>query len=171
MQINVRSDRFELTPQLRGLVVSRLLSALGPFDAHLKSVHVRLQTSTGDSQPDVTICDVAVSLRPSGDVRARTEDVKMDGAIDRASAEIRDAVEREVFRLQAVPGARHAVGVGADALEIALDDNRTSHMQGEWLERPENYLRPIRVREYWQPPRVEGDEVARERSPPLSRLR
>ena len=41
---------------------------------------------------------------------------------------------------------RHDEGV----LEIALDDNQITQQLREWLERPENYLRPIRVRERWK---------------------
>ena len=33
------------------------------------------------------------------------------------------------------------------ALDVVLDDNRISHLQRELLERPENYLRPVRVRD------------------------
>lgn len=38
------------------------------------------------------------------------------------------------------------------ALEIVLDNNRISHQMREMLERPENYLRPVRIREYWRAP-------------------
>lgn len=48
--------------------------------------------------------------------------------------------------------------VGSDVLEIVLKDNWISQHQREMLERPENYLRPIRVREYWRPP-IEENEV------------
>jgi hypothetical protein len=46
MRIGVRAEAFELTPQLRSVVVSRLVSALGTFGAHIASVGVRLQIST-----------------------------------------------------------------------------------------------------------------------------
>jgi len=39
-------------------------------------------------------------------------------------------------------------GVHDRVLEIVLDGNRISHHQREMLERPENYLRPIRLVEY-----------------------
>ena len=116
------------------------------------------------TQPDTTVCDagVSVSLRPSGDVRARAEDAEMRVAIDRAAEHVRDAVEREVSRLQAAPRAPHAAEAEPDALELVLDGNQISQRQREWLERPENYLRPIRIREYWRPPGVEDDEVPQE---------
>ena len=147
MRINVGAEGFELTPQLRRVVVSRLVSALGPFGAHIASVGVRLQISMGHAQSQTTICEVAVSLRQSGDVIARAEDAKMPVAIDHAAKGVRGAVEREVSRLQAAPRASHAAEAGPDALELVLHDNQISQQQREWLERPENYLRPIRIRE------------------------
>jgi hypothetical protein len=113
MRINVRSEGFQLTPQLRGVVVSRLLSALRPFGAHIE-------------------------------------------------------VEREVSRRQAAPRAPHAAEAEPDALELVLDGNQISQQQREWLERPENYLRPIRIREYWRPSGVEDDEVPQELEPALA---
>ena len=170
MRINVRSEGFRLTPHLRGVVVSRLLSALGPFGMHIQCVDVRLQARTGHAQPVTTLCDVAVSLHPFGEVRARAEDAQMAVAIDRAAEDVRRAVEREASRLRTVPGSPSPVGedAGSGALEIVLDDNRISQHQREWLERPENYLRPVRFREYWRPPGVEDDEFLEELEPALT---
>ena len=159
MRVNVHSERFELTPQLRHVVVSRLQSALGPFSAHIDSVAVRLQTSWADTRPDTTTCDIAVSLRPSGEVRTRAEDEKMEHAFRRASSDIRGAVEREVSRRHAAPRTFHAADVRPDVLDLALRDNKISQQQRECLDRPENCLRPIRIREYWRPPGVENDEL------------
>ena len=104
MRIDVSSEGFVLTPQLRGVVVSRVLSALGGFGAHIESVSVRLETTaTGRLQPAVASCDVSVSLRPTGDVHARADDVTVDPAIARAAAHIRSAVKREVSRMNALP--------------------------------------------------------------------
>jgi hypothetical protein len=114
------------------------------------------------------VCDVGVSLRPSGDVRARAEDAEMHVAIDCAAEHVRGAVEREVSRLQAAPRAPHAAEAEPDALELVLDGNQISQQQREWLERPENYLRPIRIRELWRPPGVEDDEVPQELEPALA---
>ena len=47
----------------------------------------------------------------------------------------------------------HADATGA--LEIVLDGNRISHETREMLERPENELRPVRIREYRRPAEVE----------------
>ena len=167
MRINVHSEGFQLTPQLRGVVVSRMVSALASFGAYIDMVVVRLQATRGQTQPETTICDIAVSLHPSGDVRARAEDAEMLIAIDRAAEDVRRAVEREVSRLRTVPGSPSPMGEDASALEIVLDDNRISQHQREWLERPENYLRPIRVREYWRPPGVEDDQMPDELEPAL----
>jgi ribosome-associated translation inhibitor RaiA len=140
MRINVRPEGFELRPHLRRVVVSRLQSALGPFRSHIESVAVRLFISRDAGQPDTTICEVNVRLRPSGEILSRAADVEMDGAIARASSDIRVAVEREVSTLRAVTRPRHVEGAGANPLELALDDNRIPQFQREWLQRPENEL-------------------------------
>ena len=168
MRINVRSERFQLTPQQRGVRVSQPLSALRPFGTHIELVVVGLRASTGHTQRDTMVCDVGVSLRPSGDVRARAEDAEMRVAIDRSAEHVRGAVEREVSRLQAAPRAPHAAEAELDALELVLDGNQISQQQREWLERPENYLRPIRIREYWRPPGVDDDEAPQELEPALA---
>jgi ribosome-associated translation inhibitor RaiA len=167
MRINVHSEGFRLTPQLRGVVVSRLLSALGPFSAHIRGLVVRLQARTGHTQPDTTFCHVAVSFHPSGEVRVRAEDQQMAVAIDRAADDIREAVEREVSRLETVPGSPSLAreNAGSSTLELELQDNQISLHQRKMLERPENYLRPIRVREYWRPPGVDDNEAPEELEP------
>lgn len=169
MRINVHSAGFRLTPQLRSAVVSRLLPALSPFGAHIQFVIVRLRAGTGHGQPDTLLCEIAVSLHPSGEVRAQAEDAQMAVAIDRAANDIRGAVEREVSRLQSVPSSPSPLGedAGSSALEIVLDDNRITQQQRECLERPENYLRPIRVREYCGPPGVVDNEEPKELEPAL----
>lgn len=171
MRINVRSEGLELTPQLRQVAVSRLLSALAPFGAHIASVGVRLQTSTARTQPATTTCDVAVSLRPSGEVRVRAEEPTMPGAINRAAEDIRRAVEREVARPQAAPRESYVGEAAPGSLELVLKDNQISQWQREWLERPENYMRPIHIREYWRPSGVEDDEMPEELELALARPR
>jgi hypothetical protein len=51
---------------------------------------------------------------------------------------------------------------GNGALEIVLDGNSISQQQREMLERPEHYLRPVRVREYWRPPDTDEDTFPEE---------
>ena len=111
-------------------------------------------------QPDTTICEIAVSLQPYGDVRAGAEDAHLHAAIDRASESARRAVEREVSRSLRATGSHSAVGrrAGSGAVEIMLEDDRMSQLKREILERPENDLRSIRVREYWRPVDVQDDE-------------
>ena len=108
MRIDVYSEGFELTPQLRSKVVSRFVWALGAFDSHVESVVVRLMSGTGHMESQTAICDVVVSLRSFGDVRARAEEARMPLAIEGAAEEVRGVVEREASRLQAVGRAPHA---------------------------------------------------------------
>ncbi len=90
----------------------------------------------------------------------RTEDSQMKRAIRRAVRSIRAAVEREVT--QAIQPLQPIQPTAHGRLTIMLDDNRLSQQQREILERPENDLRPVQVREYWRPPGVEDDELPEE---------
>jgi ribosome-associated translation inhibitor RaiA len=168
MRVNIRAEAFDLTPGLRGLVESRLLGALASFSAHIQSVAAHLRLRVGRHQPDMTTCDIVVGLHPSGEVSVRTEDALMQRAVDQAVRAIRTAVEREVLKprpsRESPPVTRPTT---ANQLEIVLDDNRISQQQRRLLERPENYLRPVRVGEYWRPPGVEDvalpEELAEQR--------
>ena len=153
MRIDIQVDGFELTSQLRVGVQSRLLKALRPFDGRIQFVDVHLHARVGRDQAGTYSCEIVVNLRPSGEVRARTEDAEMEVSVDRAADKARVAVEDDVA--QPPPEWPLATGEGAGgAIEIVLDDNRISQHQRELLERPENYLRPVRFRQYWRPPQV-----------------
>jgi hypothetical protein len=92
---------------------------------------------------------------------------QMEVSIERAAQAIRAAVDREVAQRSLLPGSLSMTRVTGDpapqgALEIVLDGNRISQHQREMLERPENYLRPVRIREYWRPPGAEEDAFPEE---------
>ena len=150
MRINVHPTGFDLTPHTQGFVASRLLSALGPFAVHIESVAVQLEASRSRTQPDTVVCGIVVSLHPSGVVRSRAEDSRMHVAIDRAVAAIGAEVEREIFRTWRA--AESPPVVRDRQHDLALDDGRFSHQQRETLEKRENYLGPVLVRERWRPP-------------------
>jgi hypothetical protein len=147
---------------MRSLVEARLLAALGQFRGQIEFVRVDLRTRVGRHEPDTAICEVTASLRPAGEVRAQAGDPQMQVSIERAARAIRAAVEREVAQRSPLPGPPSVTRVAGDptaqgALEIVLDGNRISQQQREMFERPETYLRPVRIREYWRPP---GEEDA-----------
>jgi ribosomal subunit interface protein len=157
MQINLHASGFHLTNHTRDFAQSKLLSTLGQFRASIGSVDVNLGTSKGRNRPDTTACEIVVNLHPSGEVRWRVEHEWMHVAIDRASSGIAAEVEREILQMRPAVASPPAIGDRPRdrALELVLDDNRISHHQREMLERPENYLRPVRVRERWRPPGAE----------------
>jgi ribosome-associated translation inhibitor RaiA len=174
MQITVHATGFDLTPHTRSFVESRLVSALGPFTVRIASVAVRLEASRRRTQPDTAACAIVVSLHPSGVVRSRAEDSRMHTAIDRAAAGIGIEVEREVLRTRRAAASPPVVGDRQHdrALELVLDEGRLSQHQREVLERTENDLRPVRVRERWKPPGAEDEDVpAVRRSVPHWRLK
>jgi hypothetical protein len=152
---------------MRSFVETRLLPALGQFRGQIEFVRVDLRMRVGHHEPDTAICEVTASLRPAGQVRVKTGDPQMQVSIERAAQAIRAAVEREVAQRSSLPGSPPVTRVAGNptaqgALEIVLDGNRISQHQREMLERPENYLRPVRIREYWRPPRAEEDAFPEE---------
>jgi ribosome-associated translation inhibitor RaiA len=172
MRINIYAEGFQLTSQLRAFVDLRLLSTLGPFRDRIESTVVHLRARNARSVPDTTSSDVVVRLYPSGEVRARAQQPRMEDAIDQAAKEIGVRVENAVSEAQpaSVPSRVVEKAIGHGALEVVLDGNRISQLQREMLERPKNYLRPVVVREYWRPPGAENDERPEERETALATL-
>ncbi len=98
----------------------------------------------------------------------------MHAAIDRAAAGVGIEVEREVLRMRRAAASPPVVGdrKGDGALEFVLDEGQHSQHQREMLERPENDLRPARVRERWRPADAEDENApALRRSVPHWRLK
>ena len=156
MRIDIHVDGFELTFPQRVGVQSRLLKALRPFAGRIQFVDVHLQARVGRDRPGSYSCEIVVNLRPSGEVRVRTEEAEMEVSVDRAADKARAAVEHDVA--QPPPEWPVATGEGAGgAIEIVLDDNHISQHQRELLRDLENYLRPVRFRQYWRPPEVEDE--------------
>ena len=93
---------------------------------------------------------VVVTLRPSGEVSAGAQQAGMEDAIDRATDTVPHAVEHAMSQPRTVSAASPVEGSAMEhgALEIVLDGNRILQYQREMLERPENYMRPVIVREY-----------------------
>lgn len=170
MRINIHAQGFQLTSQLRAFAESRVLSALGPFRNHIKSTVVDLRAKSDRSQPSTTSCHVVVSLHPSGELLGRAENTWMDESIDAAINEVRTAVQHVVSqRRRALAPSR----VVEPAIRRAALENgtRISPHDREMLERTENHLRPVVVREYWKPSEVEHDERTEEREPALATVR
>jgi ribosome-associated translation inhibitor RaiA len=162
MRIDIHADGFDLSPRMRALVEGRLLGALRQFRGQIEFVRVHLRTRLGQER-DTTSCEVSARLRSASEVRVLIDDPEMQASVDRAAEAIRAAVEREFLlrpSLAESPSVTRVAGPsGYGALEIVLDGNSISQQQREMLERPEHYLRPVRVREYWRPPGTDEDTV------------
>ena len=173
MRINIYAEGFQLTSQLRAFVEGRLLSALGLFRDRIQSAHVHVRATNDRTVRDITSCDVAVNLYPSGEVRARAQKPRMEESINQAVNEIRAMIENAVSQPQPASAPSHVVkeAIRRGAFEVVLDSNRISQHQREMLERPENYLRPVMVREYWRPPGVEHGERPEEVEAALATIR
>jgi ribosome-associated translation inhibitor RaiA len=154
IQIKVQAKGFDLTAHVRGFVETQVLAALARFDARIELVDVRLEAVRGHATPDKAVCSLIVTLHPRGEVRSIASHARMNVAVDRAAADAASQVERELRR------GRHAAAPTVDhrpherPLELVLDGNRISQWQREMLERPDNYLRPVVIRERW----AHGDE-------------
>jgi hypothetical protein len=140
----------------------RLLSALGRFTDRVESAVVRLRATNRRTESERASCDVVVTLHPSGELRARTEEPRLEDAIDRSAKEIGLSVKNAVSLAQP-PSVPSRITETPYALEVVQDGNRISLHQRQMLERPENYLRSVAVREYWRPPGVEDDEGPEEK--------
>jgi ribosomal subunit interface protein len=148
MLIAFRTKGFEVEPLTKRYVESRLRSEIGEFQIRVDSVAVSLDASRGRTDSDGAVSEIAVHLRPSGGVRSRAEDADMRVAVDRAIAHVRAQLERELARIpRTVVSPQESDQSHDHALDILLDENRISVHHRELLERPENYLRPLRVRE------------------------
>jgi ribosome-associated translation inhibitor RaiA len=160
MLITVRTKGFEAEPRTRRYVESRLLSAIGQFRTRIKSVTVSLDASRDRRASDRAVSEISVHLRPSGGVRSRAEHSEMRVAVDGSIAQVRSELEREIARIARTVGPAKAIERSHhNALDVMFDDNRISHHQRELLERPENYLRGVRVRERWRSHRDVDDDI------------
>lgn len=164
MRIDVHAHGFELRPQLRTFVESRLLAALGLLHARIQVAIVHLE-ARGGHQAQTTSCEVIVRLRPSGEVRVRAEDALLHVAIARASNGIAAAVERDAAQRQPTPAASASGETRRrNALGAVRDGRRIPRHPRERLGRPtQNRLRPARLPEQWRPPGVEDDELPDEK--------
>jgi ribosomal subunit interface protein len=161
MLITFRTKGFEVEPLSRHYVESRLLSEIGRFRSRIESVTVSLDASRGRrADSDGAVSEIAVHLRPSGVIRSRAEHSEMRVAVDRAIAQVRPELERAIARMAKTVAPAKKIDRSQDhALDVMLDDNRISHHQRELLERPENYLRPVRIRERWRSHRDVDDDI------------
>ena len=167
MRINIYADGFDLSPRMRALVEARLREALWQFHSRIEFVRVHLRTRVGRHEPDTTSCEVTAGLRPTGEVRVRIDESEMQASVDRAAEAIHAAVDREFLPRPSFTDSLSVTRVnerpsGNGALEIVLDGNTLSRHQREMLERPEHYLRPVHIREYWRPPDAEEDTLPEE---------
>jgi len=156
MRISVHAQGFELRPELRGFVESRLSSSLSRFRSRIRLVSVRLAIGIREGLCLPASCDAVATLRPSGDVLVRIEDVHMDVAIAKASERLRAAVEREAS--QGLPGPTSPRGTQAPAtVQIASAANTgMSRRHRERPERREHEVWRIPAGEYWKPPGVDA---------------
>jgi ribosome-associated translation inhibitor RaiA len=152
MRINLHASGFGLTNHTRDFVQSTLLYRCSQFRDRIGSVEVNLSDEQRSKPARRTACEIVVKIEPFGQIRRRAEHEWLHVAIDRAASAVGAEVERAMLQVRPTVSSPPAIrGRHDDGLEMLLDENRISHQQREMLERPENYLRSVRVRERWRP--------------------
>lgn len=168
MRISVHARGFELRPELRRFVESRLSSSLSRFRSSIRLVSVRLAIGIREGLCLPASCGAVATLRPSGDVHVRIEDVHMDVAIAQASERLRAAVEREVS--QGRPAPTSARGTQASATEQITVAANTG-MFRRHRERPERQAHEawrIPAGEHWKPSGVDAAWLEQLEKEPLA---
>lgn len=138
MRISVHASGFDLTRHIRGFAETRVRSALGPFDAAVKSAAVHIEAVKGRVGPAATHCRIVVALRPSGEVRSAASHAWMNVAINKASLAAGDRVADEIQRIQLATAAPRATAgrSRAHGPKRARKDKPISHQQRGNVERP-----------------------------------
>jgi len=164
MLITFRTNKFELEPATARHLESRLLSRLSEHGTRIESLTVSLDASTSRTESGEVVCEIDVRLLRSGGFRTRAEHSEMWVAVDRAVAHVRLELERDMASAPRTAVPATAVDRSRNrALDFVSADSRISHLRPELLERPENHLRPSRVREHW-PSHRDVDDGARDRN-------
>jgi hypothetical protein len=145
MRISVHPRGFELRP-------------LSRFRSRIRLVSVNLAIGIREGLCLPANCDVIVSLRPSGEVRVRNEDMHVDVVIAKTSELLRGAVERELSQGRPVPPSpRGTQGPAAEGIAVAAD-SAMSPRKRKRSDRREYELWQMPAGEYWRSPGLDADE-------------
>jgi ribosomal subunit interface protein len=98
MRFAIRGRHIQLTEALLAHVERRLRFALGRFGPKIRQVAVKLTDLNGPRGGLDKQCQIAVTLSPSGKVRAEATDADLHTAIDLVSERLERAVARELER-------------------------------------------------------------------------
>lgn len=98
MQIDLRTKKLRVGPELRGAVERRLGFALDRFEQRIQRVVVRLEDVNGPRGGDDKLCRIEVHLRGSGTIRVRARADAVVPAVDAAAHRAGQAIARWVVR-------------------------------------------------------------------------
>lgn len=158
MFMTFRTTGFEIAPRTKHYIESRLLSAIGHFKSHIASVRVTLEASKNNGKSNRAVCEIAMNLHPSGEVRSVAEHSEMRVAVWLATADVRSELERKLARSDAA--TTNTIDRSRDLLpEVVLEENQASHLQRDRPAERENVVRPARVRERWRSHRDVGEDA------------
>ncbi len=98
MQVDIRTGKIEVNEALRAHVDHRLRFALGRFGERIVKVKVRFEDANGARGGVDKQCQIAVALRPSGNVMVEDIDTDLHAVVDRAVDRAARAVDRDLQR-------------------------------------------------------------------------
>ena len=98
MQVDIRARKIEIDEALRSHVDRRLRFALSRFGERIAKVTIRFEDANGARGGVDKQCQIAVALRPSGNVLVEDIDADLRAVVDRAAARAARAVDRDLQR-------------------------------------------------------------------------
>ena len=98
MQVDIRARKIEVDEALRFHVDRRLRFALSRFGERIAKVTVRFEDANGARGGVDKQCQIAVALRPSGNVIVEDIDADLRAVVDRAADRAARAVDRDLQR-------------------------------------------------------------------------
>ncbi len=98
MQVDIRARKIEVDEALRSHVDRRLRFALSRFGERIAKVTIRFGDANGARGGVDKQCQIAVALRPSGNVLVEDIDADLRAVVDRAAARAARAVDRDLQR-------------------------------------------------------------------------
>jgi ribosome-associated translation inhibitor RaiA len=96
MRLGIRSENLEITGELRESIERRLRFVLGRFGQQIVRVTVQLADLDSPGKVRGKSCRIAVRLLRSGQVCVEDTESELGTVVDRATARVAQAVDREL---------------------------------------------------------------------------
>jgi ribosomal subunit interface protein len=108
MRLEVRSENFDISQQLRDSIERRLQFLLGRFSSRIGRVAVHLEELRSPHRIMVTSCRIVVRFVRSGKVSVEDTDNDLEAVVNRSTHRVAQLVRRHVDRWHAQGEQRQA---------------------------------------------------------------